>query len=161
MAYAWLPPNKNHKPLWPGKLVEVKNLPNGLTLEIWDYSRRLAGDRWLIGMLAQIRVKVGPEHFSAPKNFERFLRETEGVVYYRYRKERHFIDEKEKDRVFETLKGNFLKAALEYLSHPSFRDRLIRNEISLIENRWRWEEEIRRKDEEAERLEELWKDRPI
>lgn len=161
MAYEWLPPTRDYQPLWPGKLVEVRNLPNGLTLEIWDYSRKLAGDRWLVGMLAQIEVKVGAEHFSAPEMFERFLQETGGVIYYRYRKERHFVDEKEKNQVFETIKEHFLKAALEYLSHPSFRDRLIQSEIPLFERKVRWEEEIRRKDEEAERLEELWKDRPI
>lgn len=161
MAYEWLPPSKDYQPLWPGKRVEVRELPNGLRLEIWDYSRKLAGDRWLVGMLAQMEIKVGPEHFSDTEMFEKFLQETGGVIYYRYRKERHFIDQKERHRVFETLKEHFLKAALGYLSHPSFPRRFIQNEISLFERKIRWQEALRLKDEEAERLEELWKDRPI
>ena len=161
MAYEWLPPSKLHRPLWPGQLVERKGLPNGLTLEIWDYSRKLAGDRWLVGMLAQVAVKVGPEHFSSVELYQRFWERTEGFIYYRYRKERHFVDAKERHLIFENLKENFLRAALDYLSHPSFPEKLIQSEIPLFEKRLRWEEEIRRRDEEAERLEELWKDRPI
>ncbi len=161
MAYQWLPPSKKHQPLWPGKKVEEHRLPNGLLLEIWDYSRKLAGDRWLVGLLVQIAVEVRPEHFSSEENYRRFLEEFEGRVYYRHRKERHFIDAGEREKVFESLKENFLRAAWGYLSHPSFKERLIQNEISLFERRLQWEEEIRRREEETEKLEELWKDRPI
>ncbi|WP_297056426.1 hypothetical protein [Thermosulfurimonas sp.] len=161
MAYQWLPPSKDHRPLWPGRLEEVIDLPNGLRLEIWDYSRRLAGDRWLVGMLVQIPIEAGPEHFSSPEIYERFRRETGGVLYYRYRKERNFIDERERKRIFRSLKENFLRAALDYLSHPEFRERFLRTEVPLYERRVRWEEEVKRKDEEAEELEEIWKDRPI
>ncbi len=161
MAYQWLPPDGRQKPLWEGKRVMCERLSNGLLLEVWDYSRRLAGDRWLVGMLVQVAVEVGPEHFSSKRLYERFLEETGGKVYYRYRKERHFVDEREVGRVFEALKEGFLKAALNYLSHPEFKERLIRTEVPAFEKRIRWEEEVKRKDEEAERLEELWKDRPI
>jgi len=161
MAYEWLPPGPRHKPLWPGRLVEKIDLANGLTLEIWDYSRRLAGDRWLVGMLAQVPVKPEPERFSSPELYERFCERTDGYVYYRYRKERHFVDERERDSLFAAMKENFLRAALDYLSHPDFRERLLATEIPLFERRFLWEEEVRRRDEEAERLETLWKDRPI
>ncbi|RUM88451.1 MAG: hypothetical protein DSZ24_03740 [Thermodesulfatator sp.] len=160
MAYQWLPPSKKHQPLWPGECVEVRELSNGLRLEIWDYSRRLAGDRWLVGLLVQIPIHPDPRFFSSPEFYERFLREEE-VFYYRYRKERHFVDEKERETVFETLKENFLRAALDYLSHPEFAERFLRAEVPLYERRVQWEEEVRRKEEEAEKMEELWRDRPI
>ncbi|MBX6422466.1 hypothetical protein K3767_02525 [Thermosulfurimonas sp. F29] len=161
MAYEWLPPGRRHQPLWPGRLVEKIHLPNGLCLEIWDYSRKLAGDRWLVGMLAQVAVEPEPERFSSPETYQRFREMTEGFVYYRYRKERHFVDERERESLFQSLKENFLRAALNYLSHPEFRERLLETEVPLFERRLQWEEEIRRRDEEAERLETLWKDRPI
>lgn len=161
MAVEWLPPTKKHQPRWPGQLVESITLENGLVLEIWDYSRRLAGDRWLVGMLAQIVVEAPREAFSREEFYEVFLEEEEGRVYYRHRKERTFVDEREREAIFEQLKRRFLEAALGYLSHPSFRERLIAAEVALYERRKLWEEEIRRKDEEIERLEEAWKDRPI
>jgi len=157
----WLPPSKNYEPRWPGQLVESITLENGLVLEIWDYSRRLAGDRWLVGMLAQIVVEAPVEAFSRRELYELFLEEEEGRVYYRHRKERTFVDEREREAIFDQLKNRFLEAALSYLSHPSFRQRLIAAEVALYERRKLWEEEIRRKDEELERLEEEWKDRPL
>ena len=161
MAYQWLPPSKRHEPRWPGRLVESITLENGLVLEIWDYSRRLAGDRWLVGMLAQITVEAPKEAFSRQDLYEVFLEEEEGKVYYRYRKERTFVDERERETLFEQLKSRFLEAALSYLSHPSFRERLIAAEVALYERKKTWEEEIRRRDEEIDRLEEEWKDKPI
>ncbi|NPA49506.1 MAG: hypothetical protein GXO20_05940 [Thermodesulfobacteria bacterium] len=161
MTYEWIPPSKKHQPRWPGKLVESIPLENGLVLEIWNYSRRLAGDRWLVGMLAQIGVEAPPEAFSRRELYEVFLEEEEGRVYYRYRKERTFVDEREKEALFEELKNRFLEVAVGYLSHPSFRERLIAAEVALYERKKTWEEEIRRRDEELDRLEEEWKDRPI
>jgi len=161
VPYEWFPPSKKHEPRWPGKLVEKISLSNGLVLEIWDYSRRLAGDRWLIGMLAQIVVEAPPQAFSRRELYEVFLDEEEGKVYYRYRKERTFIDEREKEAIFSQLKERFLEAALSYLSHPSFRERLIAAEVALFERRKAWEEQVRQREEELERLEEEWKDRPI
>jgi len=161
VPYEWLPPSKKHEPRWPGKLVEKISLTNGLVLEIWNYSRRLAGDRWLVGMLAQIVVEAPREAFSRQELYEIFCEEEEGKVYYRYRKERTFVDEQEKEALFEQLKNRFLEAALNYLSHPSFRERLIAAEVALYERKKAWEEEIRRRDEEIDRLEEEWKDRPI
>ncbi len=161
MAIEWLPPSKKYQPRWPGQLVESITLKNGLILEIWDYSRPLAGDRWLVGMLAQIVVEAPKEAFSREEFYEIFLEEEEGRVYYRHRKERTFVDKREKDVIFQHLKDHFLDVALNYLSHPSFRERLISAEVALFERRKLWEEEILHKEEELERLEEEWKDRPI
>jgi hypothetical protein len=161
MAYKWLPPSKTHKPLWEGKMVEKIELENGLTLEIWNYSRKLAGDRWLVGFLAQIGVTPSESDFSTPEYYKLFLEKTDGKVYYRYRKERHFIPEDAVSTIYSNIKENFLKAALPYLSHMDFRERLIKHEVTQFEKKMDWEEEIRKKDEEAERLEKLWKDRKV
>ncbi len=161
MAYEWLPPGPKHRPLWPGEKIEEIKLPNGLVLEVWDYSRKLAGDRWLVGLLVQIAVPVEPERFSSPELYHRFQEETGGVLYYRYRKERHFVAVEEKEKTLGALKENFLRAALDYLSHPQFRERFLETEVPLWEQRLRWQEEIRRRDEEAEKEEGLWKDRPL
>ncbi len=156
MAYKWLPPSKIHKPLWEGKLVEKISLSNGLILEIWDYSRKLAGDRWLVGFLAQVGVEPEASHFSSPYYYEKFKEETDGKVYYRYRKERTFVPEDRVGELFKGMKESFLTAVKPYLSKPDFKERLIAHEVKLFEQKVDWEDSIRKKDEEAERLEKLW-----
>ena len=41
------------------KLISRHTLDNGLTLEFWDLSRPMVGDRWLIVLEARIAVAVG------------------------------------------------------------------------------------------------------
>jgi len=135
-------------------MVEKIELENGLTLEIWNYSRKLAGDRWLVGFLVQVGVTPSPETFSSKEYYEAFKEKTDGKVYYRYRKERTFVPEKEVSKVFNSLKENFLKAALPYLSHPEFKERLVRHEVASFEKKvdWeKWREEERRREEEEEK----------
>jgi len=47
-----------------GKLIDKVRLENGLTLELYDRSRRVAGDRWLVSFVARIDVEVKPEYFQ-------------------------------------------------------------------------------------------------
>jgi len=161
MAYKWLPPSKTHNPLWEGIMIEKIELENGLILEIWNYSRKLAGDRWLVGFLAQIGIIPSESDFSNSEYYKMFLEKTDGKVYYRYRKERHFVPEDAVSTIFSNIKENFLKAALPYLSHPDFKKRLLKQEIKQFEKQMDWEEEIKRKDEETEKLEKVWKDKRV
>jgi len=142
-------------------LVEKIPLNNGLILEIWNYSRKLAGDRWLVGFLAQVGVEPEEPHFSDSKYYKLFQEKTDGKVYYRYRKERTFVPEDRVGELFEGMKQSFLTAVLPYLSKPEFKEKLIAHEVKLFEQKMDWEESIRKKDEEAERLEKLWKDRTV
>ena len=137
-------------------MVEKITLENGLILEVWNYSRRLAGDRWLVGLLIQIGVEPEKEDFSKEEYYQAFLEKTDGKVYYRYRKERTFIPEEEVSKIFNTMKENFLKAALPYLSHPDFKERLIAQEVALFERQVDWENRIRQHDEEEEERERNW-----
>lgn len=159
MGYLWFPPSKTNVPLWEGKMFEKITLDNGLVLEIWNYSRKLAGDRWLVGFLAQIGVEPSKEDFSDEKYYVLFFEKTDGKVYYRYRKERTFIPEELVNEIFKNIKNNFLKAAIPYLSHPEFKDRLIKHEVKLFEQKMDWEFSIKAKEEEEEKWEELLKDR--
>ena len=159
--YEWIPPSKVHKPLWEGIMVEKIELDNGLVLEIWNYSRKLAGDRWLVGFLAQIGITPSKEDFSTEEYYTLFLEKTDGKVYYRYRKERTFVPEREVENIFKNIKENFLRAAVPYPSHPDFKERLLKHEVALFEKRMDWEKFVRQQDEEAERLEKHWGDRKI
>jgi hypothetical protein len=159
MSYRWQPPSKNFKPLWEGRMLEKIDLGNGLILEIWDYSRKLAGDRWLVGFLAQVGVKPTREDFSSTFYYEQFLQKTDGFLYYRYQKERTFIPEGEVSAIYQSLKENFLKAVLPYITRPGFKDKLIATEVANFEKRVDWELYLQKKEEEEAELEELYKNK--
>ncbi|MEN3039628.1 MAG: hypothetical protein ABDI07_10885 [Candidatus Kryptonium sp.] len=144
-----------------GKMIDMITLKNGLILEIWDYSRKLAGDRWLVGFLAQIGITPSKEDFSNILYYEYFMKNTDGKLYYRYSKERTFVPEEEVSRVFNEIKENFLKAVLPYLSSPDFPASLLKREVALYERKVDWELYREAKEREEEELEKLFKDRKV
>ncbi|MBW1740015.1 MAG: hypothetical protein JRJ42_02640 [Deltaproteobacteria bacterium] len=111
------------------KLIEKIRLENGLTLELYDLSRPVAGDRWLVSFVARIDVAVKPEYLENQGTEDFSLNEIKSAVgdraTYQYKKERNFIDETEKDEVFKGLKDRFLSISLGYLSNPDFPRKLI------------------------------------
>lgn len=111
------------------KLIDKIELENGLTLELHDRSRPVAGDRWLVSFLARIDVEVKPEYFegqdSANLSFDAIQKGVGDKVTYRYEKTRNFISETEKDDVLKGLKDRFLNVSLGYLSSPDFARKLI------------------------------------
>ncbi len=112
-----------------GRLIEQIQLDNGLVLDMYDRSRPVAGDRWMVGFAARIEVLVKPELLSdlATSNlsFEELRRVVGEKAVYRYEKVRNFIDAKQKDAVFSGLKRHFLETNLGYLSSAQFPRKLI------------------------------------
>jgi hypothetical protein len=112
-----------------GKLIDKTKLENGLTLEVYDRSRRVTGDRWLVSFVARIDVEVRPEYFESLHTqglaFKDIRAAVGEKVNYHNEKTRNFIAETEKDEVFRGLKERFLGASLVYLSSPDFPRKLI------------------------------------
>ncbi len=111
------------------KLIDKIKLENGLTLEVYDRSRSVAGDRWLVSLIARIEVEVRPEYFQGQHTPDLPFDDVRAAVgdkaTYRHEKTRNFIAETKKDEVFEGLKERFLAASLTYLSSPDFPRKLI------------------------------------
>ena len=108
----------------PKKLIETIALPNGLILELWDKSRPMAGDRWLISLLAKVEVPVLPEYFSTLDNGEQAYRDLLAAygnpVIFTQEKTRHFVDEKDTKDVLAGLCQRFKVNLLSYLGNPRF-----------------------------------------
>ncbi|NIQ89102.1 MAG: hypothetical protein GWN93_08465, partial [Deltaproteobacteria bacterium] len=89
------------------KLIEKITLPNGLILEIWDTSHRMAGDRWQVSLLAKVEVTVLPEYFSTlddGKQAYQDLVDTHGnPLVFTQEKVRPFVDEREIQDVLTRL----------------------------------------------------------
>jgi hypothetical protein len=111
------------------KLVDKISLQNGLTLELYDRSRPVAGDRWLVSLVARIDVGVDPQHFKgqdkASPPFDDIRRAVGDKVTYSYEKSRNFIADAQREEVFGTLKERFLSATLNYFSNANFPRNII------------------------------------
>ncbi|HMA85540.1 MAG TPA: hypothetical protein VKN73_07540 [Desulfosalsimonadaceae bacterium] len=106
----------------------IKEIPlkNNLRLHIYDASRRLAGDRWLVKMIARIPISVDDALSDAEAGLpaKSAVKELIGEnIVFEQEKIRNFIDEGEKNDVFQALLNNFLDHLLTYLSHPAFAKR--------------------------------------
>lgn len=51
------------------KRIETIDLDNHLRLEIWDLSRTLPGDRWLVADEARMDIPLDREHFDGLQLF--------------------------------------------------------------------------------------------
>ena len=108
------------------KLIKTIVLGNGLILEIYDHSRKVAGDRWLVKMVSKVDIPIddliGNTHGSSQLNLDidELRKFFNTCIRYEQARERNFIHEKEKDTVFNDILTSFLKGSQAYLSHPDF-----------------------------------------
>ena len=110
------------------EVIDQIMLENGLILEIYDRSRQVAGDRWLVSLEARMDIAVTSEYFNQGSENPGLdaIREVVGEkVTYRYEKSRQFIAEKEKDEVFKGIKERFLETTLSYFSSANFPHNII------------------------------------
>ena len=124
------------------KMIEEIDLPNGLKVKFYDYSRRVAGDRWLVGLLVKIPIKVELSDFSCFEDgeelYKKFLEKHGEEIDFQLEKERNFIDEREKDEVFSTLLATLKKHALTYMGHKNFAAGFKKRKIEEFKQRLTW-----------------------
>ena len=110
------------------------DLKNGLTLELWDKSRSMVGDRWKITVIAQVDVPVEKAflelNIDPPVSVDEMKNLIGESVRFEKKMERFFIDEKEKDEVIQKIMDSLLESLLPYLSHPLFCKRFIAIEFA-------------------------------
>ena len=126
------------------KLIKTIVLGNGLILEIYDYSQKVAGDRWLVKMVAKVDISIdyltdNPRESSKLNlqigELKKFF---DACIRYEHKRERNFISEKEKDNVFNDLLTSYLESTQAYLSHPDFPIRYAAREYSKKKQQSRW-----------------------
>jgi hypothetical protein len=123
----------------PKKLIETITLPNGLILELWDESRPMAGDRWLIALLARVEVPVLPEYFSTLNNSEQAYRDLlagySDPLVFTQEKTRSFVDEKNIQSVLAELCQRFKDNLLSYLGNPRFASLYVMKKYGDLQDR--------------------------
>ncbi len=126
----------------PEVYLESYQLPNGLTAEVYDYSRRVAGDRWLVGLIIRIDIEVTESDFEEFENgrelFEKFREEHVDCVTFEIKKERNFIDQREKDEIFAALLNSIKENTLKYMGHERLAYAYRRKKLEEFKERQNW-----------------------
>lgn len=98
-------------------------LENGLTLEILDRSRTLAGDRWLVHLTGRIRIPLEDGLLDDPRALDRLKQAHGDVLEYRTDLKRHFVKPDDKERILQAFEHILLTEKGPYLKHPDFARR--------------------------------------
>ena len=106
------------------ELIKTIDLENGLELKLFDASRKLAGDRWLVSLIARIEIPTNDslikEDASPSLNIDEIRKVLGEKLLFEQKRDKIFIDEKEKDEVMKEIQDSFLSSSLSYLSYSDF-----------------------------------------
>jgi hypothetical protein len=106
------------------KLIKTLDLENGLQLNVYDASRKLVGDRWLVSMIVRMDVPVMEalkKHSSeSTENIDEIKDMLGDSVMFEKKREKIFIDKAKKETAFKELCDMFLNSSLIYLSNEIF-----------------------------------------
>jgi hypothetical protein len=111
----------------PERLLSRHPQGNGLTLELWDHSRSVAGDRWHLALEARIGVPVEAANVPpALASAEAEVRAALGPdLIFSQKDERNFIAAPEVPRFIQEMASRALDLADHYFGHPDFPRRFI------------------------------------
>ena len=94
-----------------------------------DASRKVAGDRWQLCLIARIDIPLASDAFpfdaQDADKFLDFQASVGGQVRFENRLVRNFIDEQARKAVFRLMVETFLEDALPYLSHRDFPGKFV------------------------------------
>ena len=124
------------------ELIEKITLSNGLILEIWDQSHRMAGDRWLVSLLAKVEINISPEYFTTLEDGEKAYHDLVAAhgnsVVFTQEKVRHFVDERETKGVLTRLCQSLKDTLVAYLGNPKFPSLYVLKKYGDLRDRQNW-----------------------
>ncbi len=110
------------------KLLEKKELGNGMTLTIEDASKRITGDRYNLKISCLISMSVKDEWFEDLPDDIEMIKKVKGLmgkdIEYRIDKERRFVDQVDKDDLVDDLVAQINENISAYISSAHFPARL-------------------------------------
>jgi hypothetical protein len=110
-------------------LIEERTLENGLKIGVWDVSRPLAGDRWLVSLEVRADIPLELDLLKTIPERERtyeLLSEVFGpTIPYRYIRKKHFVAGTEKEGLFREFVETFDRDVAPYLAHGDFGHKVL------------------------------------
>ena len=123
------------------RLLARHPLDNGLTLELWDHSRLVAGDRWFVCLSARINVPVRTE--TLPPELKAHAAQVVGAlgeeIIFSHREERNFIAASEAPGLLKDMQDRIQTLASGYYGHADFAARFIRKKFAERQELRQWQ----------------------
>jgi hypothetical protein len=115
-----------------GRLIARHPLPNGLTLEFWDHSRPVAGDRFFIRLEARIAIPVQADTLppELKPHAPQVIRALGEELIFSQQDERNFIAASEAPVILKDMQDRILALAPGYFGHADFAARFIRRKFA-------------------------------
>jgi hypothetical protein len=111
------------------KLFKIIDLENGLQLKLYDQSRKLAGDRWLVLLKATIDIPLDRVAVNAADkaaiNLDECKKALGAKIRFEQKRQRNFIDAAQKDQVLKNLVNSLLASSRRYFNHPAFAEKVV------------------------------------
>ena len=123
------------------RLLDRHPLDNGLTLEFWDHSRPLVGDRWFVCLEARIAIPVRAETLppelkaQAARSWRRWERKLSSLE----ERQRNFIAASEAPGLLQDMQDRILALAPGYFGHADFAARFIRKKFAELQELQQWQ----------------------
>ena len=87
------------------KLIKTIDLENGMKLNFYDGSRKLAGDRWLVSLIIRMEIPVTEVSMNEGSESTKSVDEIKNVlgekILFEQKRERIFVNETEKQAAIE------------------------------------------------------------
>ncbi len=113
-------------------IVKEIQLENNHTLVISDLSRKISEDAFVVRMEASIEIEISEDLFKdEPVSEFKYVdvKSTLGdKVIYKYLIERNFINDIDKDQVFESLESTYMDNLFKYVSKETFPRKFVLKE---------------------------------
>lgn len=110
-------------------LIKKIELNNGLILEFIDLSSKIAGDRYLVSLKTRVAVPVEDRWFHEKDpdlpGLADIIKKVGPAVAFEQKKDRNFVDEKEKSAVLKDIMAVAEDFGVRYIGHPDFPRKLI------------------------------------
>ncbi|MCP4105170.1 MAG: hypothetical protein GY749_06485 [Desulfobacteraceae bacterium] len=111
-------------------LIKEIELENGLILKLYDRSRMIAGDRWLLSLIAKVEiftdnVLLSEDDCKSGINPDDIKKELGDCVVFEQKRERNFVGHSVKDETFGSMCDLLTDSSVSYLSHADFPKKFV------------------------------------
>ena len=105
-------------------LIEEIKLDNGLTLRIFDLSRRIAANTVKVEIFFQTIISLKESYFANAQDYNQVKNIMGDELAYEHRLERSFVPSENEDFVRSELIDTFKNNSLDYLASSSFSQKM-------------------------------------
>jgi hypothetical protein len=109
---------------------------------LYDASRKVTGDRWLVQLITRIKVPIDASLFDKADlsiiDMEDIRHAFGAEIIFETKRGRNFIDQRKKGEVLEDMMNSFIIASSTYLSHNKFPQNFILNEYKKHKKKRSW-----------------------